>query len=477
MRGALVILLFAANAVADVPTAIRALDPEGTHDAFEALLWDMARDADFAAEVYEMADGRSRALTDTLVQFVSMTETEATAHIDSLAVPRDRSGRDRPAPLWSEVQWQGVQLLRRIAPDASVARDVRFRREMDQAMDGVTRPQRAAVRGVVEVARQWWAERGENPELTHDPTRIPDIDTRVARLDLAADDPEVWAAPGLLADLDADLVLHVRVARRLDPDRHAHLVAELVQALRSFPEDFTDAGIAARRWDASRGRTVGHNAADLWAIALELLERCTGRFFSGPDDTIRRLAALGWWEGAQYEARFWRDPTDAPTLARFLEDGLVGPDGRPRRAAVWAREVYLERGVRDLVVDRLGPPQRNTVAELIALLPMPAADAHAAGFAQAYRSDVVDQPGVTRRVAVDWDAARDFLRRMLTRLTGVEEPAGVASLEPGARASFWLDWWAAHRDEPQWSRPGFVTPSIPSTTDRPLFEPRRGRID
>jgi len=134
--------------------------------------------------------------------------------------------------------------------------------------------------------------------------------------------------------------------------------------------------------------------------------------------------------------------------------------------------------VRDLILDRLGPEHRGAVGELIALLPMPKAVAHRSGFAQAYRSQRVDRPGQMQRVAIDWDAARAFIRRILSRLTGVDEPAGVAELPVGAQASFWLDWWAAHRSESQWSRPGFELPDVPAGDEsRPLFEPQRGRID
>ena len=218
------------------------------------------------------------------------------AGISRLAIDvQERARDDDPAPRarptrWVDLQWQGVRLLERIAPDRTVARDIRLLRDLENARDGIEVPRPAAVRGVVEVFRQWWAERGDDPSLTHDPSRIPDLGPWMTRLELPGADPDAWVVPRLLADLDADLVLHVRIARRLDPDRHAFLAAELVQSLRTFPEGFVEAGIEARRWDPDTGRTVGHNAGDLWAIGLELLERCTGRAFSGPNDDMRRLA-------------------------------------------------------------------------------------------------------------------------------------------------------------------------------------------
>lgn len=481
MRLATILLLACVSTVAraDLSTTIATLDPDGTRESFQGILSDMERDAEYAARVLDHVDHRFAALTDTLVQFVGMTEAIATSRFDGLYVPNDLD-RDVEewAPQWFELQWQGLLVLERIAPDPGVARDVRFRSDLRRALDAVERRQRAAVAGVVEVVRRWWAERGDDPTLTHDASRIPDIDAWTARLDAPADDPDVWAAPWMLADLDADPVLRVRVARRIDPDRHAHLAAELVESLLTYPEGFTEVGIERPHWDPERGVTVGHTAADLWSIAVEILERCTGRPFSGADETIRRMAAVAWWESAKYQARYWRDPRDAPSLARYVERGLVRGDGTPRRAAEWARDVYLERGMHDVILDRLGPEHHGAVGELIALLPMPKDVAHVSGFAQAYRATRFDRPDAMQRVAIDWDSARAFIRRMLTRLTGVEEPAGIAQLPVGAQASFWLDWWAMHRDEPQWSRAGFELPDVPeSETTGPLFEPQRGRID
>jgi len=112
---------------------------------------------------------------------------------------------------------------------------------------------------------------------------------------------------------------------------------------------------------------------------------------------------------------------------------------------------------------------------LISLLPMPRAEAHRAGFAMAYRTQSID--GRSQLVSVDWDDARAFVRRVLEQLTGAQEPPGVSSLDPGAQASFWLDWWAAHRDDPQWSRPDAPVPDPPASGDEPRFETRRGRVD
>lgn len=460
---------------ADLSTMIRGLDPDGMREDFASLLWSMGTDEERAAEVLARADRDVASLTDSLLSFVSMTEPEARARMDSLDVARDDVLPDDRAPRWADLQWAGVRLLRALAPDRTEARDIRLLRDLEEAMAPIATPRPAAVRGVVQVWRRWWADRGEDPTLTHDPTRIPDLTPWMLRLEAAADDPDAWRAPRLLADLDDDLVLRVRVAARIDPERHAFLAAELVASLRTFPEGFVEAGIAPRTWNPQIGRTEGHRAGDLWEIALEFLERAVGRPFSGPDDDGRRLAALGWWEGAQYEARYWRDPRAAPSLDRFL-DGLHRDDGTPIEAARWARTIYLERGIQDVVLDRLDRRHEGTVAELIALLAMPKEQAHAAGFAMAYRSDVVDQPGVTRRVAIDWDRARAFLRQLLEHLTGAREPEGVAALSPGAQASFWADWWATHRDDPRWSREGFATPGD-ATDARPRFESLRGRID
>ncbi len=448
---------------------------DGRVDELGELLWRMAGSEPFARGVLERVDPDAAALTDTLVSFLRQSRPVAAAELDSLYVPRDRGPDpgDQP-PSWPDVQWQGLRLLGAVAPEPGVGRDVRFAGDLERAMASTDRRAAATVAGIVRIVTRWWAERGEDPRFTHDPARIPDVDAWVESLGLPSRDRAARTAPHWIASLDADPVLRIRVLGRLDPDRHTFLASGLVEALRTLPEGFAAVGIGPRRWDPDRGTTVGHAVDDLWELSLEALERAVGRPFGGPDLTRRRLAALGWWEAAQWQARYWRDPTRAPDLARFL-DGLEPEDGPPVPAARWVRSIYLERAVRDLVVDRLGPRHRPVVGELISLLPMPRAEAHRAGFAMAYRTQSID--GRSQLVSVDWDDARAFVRRVLEQLTGAQEPPGVSSLDPGAQASFWLDWWAAHRDDPQWSRPDAPVPDPPASGDEPRFETRRGRVD
>ncbi len=483
MRLVLSILLVASTSAAAAPleAMVRDLAPrtdvaaDGTVDRIGELLWRMAGSEPFARGVLERADPTVAALTDTLVSFLRQPRPVAAAELDSLYVPRDR-GPDpsqRP-PSWPDVQWQGLRLLREIGPEPGVGRDVRFAAELERAMQATGRRRAAEVAGIVRIATRWWAERGDDPRFTHDPARIPDVEAWMAALELPPRDPDARVAPHWIAALDADPVLRVRVLRRLAPARYTFLASGLVETLRTLPDGFAALGIGPRRWDPDRGTTVGHAVDDLWALALDALERSVGRPFSGPDLAHRRFAALGWWESAQWQARYWRDPTRAPDLAQFL-DGLDSDAGPPVSAAAWARSIYLERAVRDLVVDRLGPRHRGAVGELIALLPLPREEAHGAGFAMAYRTQTID--GRSQVAAIDWDDARAFLRRVLERLTGVEEPPGVETLDPGAQASFWLDWWAAHRADPQWSRPDAPVPEIGDRADEPAFETRRGRVD
>lgn len=416
------------------------------------LLWEMARDGEVADAVLARANATHRALVDTLLCFVSLEEPAARVQLPDLFRIDDRViTREGRPPAWADVRWQGVRLLRILAPDPDVGRDVRLVRELEAAMARVSIPQPAAVAGAVIVLRDWWAERGEDPQLTHDRSRILDVDPWLRRLDLLPDDPDAWMAPQLLADLDRDVVLRERLLTRLGPQRHAHLAAELVSVLPMLPDSLQTLGIDPPGWDPKTQKVVGHAAIDLWNLAIRMLEIVTGEPISGGDDQTRRLAALLWWDDHRHEARYWRDPRQAPDLGRFLR-GLDVPEeeGGPN-AGAWARSLYIEPAVAELVLERLGPEHRGIVAELIALLPLNRDQAHAAGFVMATRRrSVIADPGSSDMVvALVWADARAFVRRLVATLTGIEPPAG---LDAAGADSFWLQWWQEHRDDPQWSR-------------------------
>ena len=416
------------------------------------LLWWMAEDESFSEEVLTRADARHRALTDSLLSFVALKEPAARAQLPDLyrIVDGGPAPPERPTS-WPDLQWEGVQLLSRIAPDPEVGRDIRLRRDLAEAMERVRFPQPAAVAGAVLVLERWWAERGEDPGLTHDPSRIPDLDPWLRRLDLPFSDEEAWTAPHMVADLDADPVLRERILARLEPARHAHLAAELAAVLEMLPETLREEGIEPRRWDPDTQTTVGHATLDLWRLSIRMLEVVTGEPISGADDRIRRYAALAWWDRHRHEGRYWRDPRDAPSLAPYLE-GLDRPEAEGgQNAGAWARSLYLEPSVADVVLERLGAPHRGLVAELVALLPMDRESAHRAGFAQAMLRRSPDSPPGSRgqTVGIDWDDARRFVRRVLEVLTGLSPPPGVTGQDADA---FWERWWNEHRDEAVWSR-------------------------
>jgi hypothetical protein len=427
-----------------------ALDPRPTD--VPTLLWEMARDAEAADAVLDRANATHRALVDTLLCFVSLEEPAARAQLPALFRIDDRViTREGRPPAWADVRWQGVRLLRILAPDPGVGRDVRLARELDAAMARVSIPQPAAVAGAVIVLRDWWAERGEDPQLTHDQSRVLDLDPWLKRLDLLPEDPDAWMAPQLLADLDRDMVLRERLLERLSPQRHAHLAAELVSVLPMLPDSLETLGIERPGWDPQTHEVVGHAAIDLWNLAVRMLEIVTGEPVSGGDDRSRRLAALLWWDGHRHEARYWRDPRQAPDLGRFLRELDVPEEEGGPNAGAWARSLYLEPAVAELVLERLGPEHRGIVAELIALLPLNRDQAHAAGFVMAARRrSVIADPGSSSMVVgLVWAEARAFVRRLIAVLTGIEPPAG---LDAASADAFWLQWWQENRDDPQWSR-------------------------
>lgn len=441
-----------ANAALDelVADLTQAVDERPT--TVPGLLWTMARDPAVAEAALGRAGDTHRSLVDTLLCFVSLTEPLAREQLPDLDRSRDdiltREGRP---PRWSEVQWQGVQLLRILAPDPTQGRDVRLARELDAAMDSISDPRPAAVNGVVLLLRTWWAERGEDPRLTHDPARIPDLGHWLDRLQLPPDDPRAWQAPRMLADLDRDPVLRERILARLSPERHAHLAAELAAVLTVLPDSLVALGIEEPAWDPRTRSMTGHAAIDLWRIAIETLEIVTGEPVNGADDTTRRLAALLWWDAHRYEARYWRDPLEAPTIAPFLQ-GLEVPEAEGgQNAAAWARSLYVEPSAAELVLDRLGPEHRGMVAELVALLPLDRDEAHAAGFVMAMqRRSVIAAPGTgATTVPIVWSRARAFVRRLLAALTDVQPPTG---LDDPAADAFWMQWWRDHGDEAQWTR-------------------------
>lgn len=444
----------AAAKLSDLVTDL-AGDAQRQPDTVPALLWTMAVDADFASSVLARAGGDHRALVDTLVSFASLTEPLARVQLPDL----DRIRDDKPpvegrAPRWAEVQWQGVQLLRLLAPDPLVGRDVRLVRELDAAMTGVgSVPKPAAVNGAVLVLRDWWAERGEDPVLTHDPARIPQLSGWLHRLELLPDDPQVWRAPWMLADLDRDVVFRERILARLSPDRHVHLAEELASTLILLPDSLESLGIARPLWDPKTHDVEGHAALDLWRLAIRMLEIITEEPVNGADDQTRRLAALLWWEGHRFEARYWRDPRQAPTIEPYLRGLDVAAAAGGKSAAVWARSLYIEPSAADLVLERLDESHRGMVAELITLLSLDREAAHAAGFTMAVRRrSVIATPGSGSTLSpIIWSDARRFVRRLIAALTEVREPAG---LDGAAADAFWQAWWEEHRGEPQWTRDG-----------------------
>ena len=433
--------------------------------ALPRLLFDMAVSDSLSSRVLAAADGDFRALTDSLVSLLSKTEPEARAVLPGLYRVQDLGpGPGERPPAWPEVQWQGLLLARRIAPDPSVGRDHRLLRELDEAMGRIDRPRAAAVNGVVLLWVDWFAERGEDPALTHDPARIPDLTPWLRRLSLPVSDPAAWRAPRLLADLDSRPWLRVRLEKRLDPGHHAFLAAELMESLMSGPEEFASAGIEPAHYDPSTARIAGHEVLELWRLALELLDHVTDHVASGLDLDTRTVDRVQWWRAAQYEARHWRDPHDAPDFARWLD--APGPEAGGWSTAVWIREIYVAEAIRDRIVEQLDERQAWRVPALIDLLAGDREHASALGFRFGfYRPEFRRTPtGPGVLTAIPWPWAKRWIRYALARITG--DPGPSFEVDESAADAYWLDWWAHHRDDPRYGGEGSPLP----------LETERGRV-
>lgn len=438
------------------------------------LLWAMAEDPALAGRVTAAADRRWMALTDTLLSLLSLPEPVALQHLPELHVVRDFGppAGERP-PTWADLREVGVPLLEAIALDPSVGRDQRLRRELARLRAENRDPKPSDVAGLVAAFRQWWVDRGDDPSLTHDSSRIPDVAPWIARIETEVGE-DAWSGLAILQEIDHQPLRRRLFLEALSPDRHAHLAAEFIRVQKLYGVDLRELGVPARRWDAEAGRFRGHRATDLREHARAILRRVTGRIASGVDEQALRNDWLYWWQRARFEARYWRDPHDGPTLERWFT-GLDRPESEGGVPATgWVREIYVALGARELILEQLGAEQSPLVAELIELLPLDREEVIARGLHLAY----LREPLLPRRdydgelVAIPWDQARAVIVEALEAITGVSprELSGEGDLS--SDLLFWQDWWRRERFDPRWYRDPARVPERQGA-----FEPQRGRID
>ena len=456
----------------------------------ELLLWRMAQDPGRANQVVTRADTTHRALTDTLLSVLRWGEPRARRVLPDLYVIHDFGPPpgQRP-PTWADLRRQGLRLLPRIALDPRREGDALLQRQLDPLPPGERRSP-SVIGGQVQLWETWWATRGLDPRFYLNPTRIPDpapwlallrgetpSPTRDRRAPRGGDQGRAARALqtplGLLVRPLADDALHrAAVVAALGQERDQFLVAEAMALLPLYQEEFVAAGVPARGWDPQLGEPIGYRGDELRAVALDILDRTAGHFASGATQDEVVLDWLRWWSRARFEARFYRDPRQAPEVSSLLGGlGRVSAEGGGPLAP-FLREAFLAAGYRDLLLARwVADGGRANVAELIEWLQRDRSSAVATGFDLFWRLTALRPlPGDAGQPSqIPWEGVQAMVRDMLRQATGDEAPPdnGTAPAEIDAA---WAQWWDAHRAQPRWYRHG-------AQPQPGRFTPERGRSD
>jgi hypothetical protein len=467
-------LSFASSAAAQAPDVDAALGRDG---GVTGVLWDMARDEDFALRWLASVDERQLVLADTLLSVLRMTEPQLRPLLPDMHVVSDFAPPpEERQPDWARVRWVGVRWMREIAGLAGEGRDRRLVAELDEAMARVDRPQRAEMGGLVERLVLWWADRGLDPGLTH---HRPPRDPAAASL-ARAEAPSVRPGLGLLREMDADAVVRERVLDRLSREESAWLTRDFMLVVEVDADSLQALGVPPRRWDADVGIMRGHAAVDLRRLAMDALDQCAPAVVAPEDDFPRRIARLAWWDDARFEARYWPDPRQAPDFSDFLA-GLGRPEADGGRDLMqWVRLIHLQSPrTQSRILEQLGPAQQGAVAELLGLARLDRVQAAEAGFRLAYaRRPIIESEGARPvTVAIDWQRVQGLVREMLAAITGAQPPAVLAAA-PESLAAWWADWWDVEREDERWYRgPVPEHLQLPEAEPGLRLAPRRGRVD
>lgn len=447
-------------------TARHLVEPEGLDPPATPLdlYWILALDPDRADRIVGRADASMRCHTADLLHALTRTEPEARAALPGIHRVRDLGpGPGERPPTWADVRLQGLRLLRAIAADPAQARDLRLLRELDRDTDRRVTPSR--IGGWLGLWEEWWVDRGHDPAYYADPDRVPDV-TAWEQAWTRTPAQGGQSVRDLLLPLVDDPLRRRMLLDRLEPARHEGLVAECMHWLQQYQDGFEAAGFPAPGWDPDAERTTGVRAQALRGVCLEVLERATGRVASGADEHTLIVDWLGWWRRARFEARYYRDPDEAPSLAPWLAP--LAPSANDPLTDV-LRQWYLAAGFRDLLLDQLGSAHAPRVADLMAWLLLDADQAQDAGFQAGYTlRPIRPRPdGAGRFVAIPWDEVRSLVASMLERIVGAEGPLPFAGAD--ASPDRWGEWWVSAGQQPRWYRPGEAP--VPA----PTFTPERAR--
>ncbi len=431
------------------------------------LLYAMAADSTLSKRVLLRADRRQRRLTHRLLALLDESDAQARQRIQGLYEVHDfgPSPSQRP-PAWSDLRRQGVELLQRIALDPDVGRDARMQRAIARdelsKTSGFARASVVAAR--VELWDAWWVDRGMDAQFWFDPEERPDPTTWLREL-RAPPGPEARGVEDLLETLaDDPLGLHA-LLQALAPGRDGLLVSECMHLIMLYKVDFESLGFPHRHWDAGAGMMVGHRAEELRAIPLAILGRVCSFVPSGAEEDGVIKSYASFWREARFQARYWRDPKAAPSLAPWL-DGLGRPveeGGKPM--GQFLKQLYVADGFQDLLLDQIGPQQSQLVAELMEWLPIDREAAIAKGFSPAYRRiPLRPLPGEKgMMVAIPYPQVQALIRKLLRRIT-LQAGPDEGSAESAALNAFWIDWWQLHSSETRWYR------SAPPKVKQPKFQ-------
>ncbi len=436
------------------------------------LLYDMAADSSVSRAVLAQADRRHCRLTHQLITLLNESDAQARKRIRGLYEVHDHGPRpsERP-PAWSDLRRQGVEVLAKIALSPEVGRDARMRREIahDELSQSPGFARAAVVAARVLLWDEWWADRGLQEEFWFHPQERPDPTDWLHAL-RSPPGEDVHPVGELLERLaDDPLAFHALLAA-LDPGRDGLLVRECVNLLMLYQSDFEERGLPHRHWDADQGKMVGHRAEELRAIPLAILGRVCSFTPSGAteDEVIKSYAYF--WRSARFQARYWRDPLAAPSLAPWLGglDRPVDEGGQP--LAQFLKQLYVAEGFRDLLLDQIGPGQSKLVAELIEWLAIDRKEAIARGFAPGYRRlPLRPLPGDKGAfVAIPWEPMQALIREVLRHITG-QAGLGEEDATSVAKNAYWTDWWQLHSSQSRWYR------SAPPKEKPPTFQMESGR--
>lgn len=439
---------------------------------FSDLLYAMAADSSLSQRVLGRAGTWGRPLTHQLLALLEQSEVKAKQSIEGLYTVRDHGPApgERP-PTWSDLRLQGLQLLQRFAPRDGVGRDARLLREIERdqissSPERYSRPSWVAER--LQLWLDWWYDVGMDEVFWQDPAQRPQITPLLQQLRSPLGEGGV-ALLDLVEPLADDELVSRALVSQMTPDLDRRLIAECIQIILLYQVNFNELGFPQRRWNPEQGRLVGHTAAELRAVPLNMLGRICAFLPSGANEAEVIESYARWWQRGHLQLRYYRDLGDAPDLSRWLSGWEQPADQGGLPMPTLLRQFYVAEGFRDLLLDQVDADDSQLVAELVSWLARDRADAVANGFIFAYRqAPLRPLPGEEgRMVGIPWENVQAMIRDMLRRITG-DVGLPEQGVDEFTRNQFWFDWWRAHDREAVWYR------GEAPIAGTPRFEMQRG---